>query len=277
MSVLRSVTKDWPFAKKGKGGGGGDGGDGGDTKDIGIRISDIEFPNVGDVPRLDYGEILKGFYATLFNKTDKTVPVAFKAVILSGDRVVIELGNGNFTLKPNSTTKTTSGYSFKATEKIFPAPGEYRLRFTMINTDTKKREDEITRRFWVEADPELRGPFDVKRARFSELQKPEIQKLEWMLHFEGDNRQTLYYNLDHPAYQHNDDTEERLAKYLSEIFCSGALQLLIRQAENDEIEEEKLAKLSFDINKLLSKDPKVMYSEMNRAIGSIKFDVHSIM
>lgn len=277
MNVLRAVTKDWPFGKKSKGTGGGGGGGGGEIKLIGIRISDLEFPNPGNTPRLNYGENLDGFYATIFNKTDENITVIFKAAVLSGDRTVLELDNKEIKLKSNSEALTADGYSFKVTEKNFPTAGEYRLRFTITNANTKKREDEITRRFWVEVDPELRGPFDIKPLHFSEIPKPEIQKLEWILSSEGDNRQTLLYNLDHPDYRHNDYTEDRLAKYLSEIFCLAALQLLVRQAENDEIEKEKLEKLPFDINKLLSKDPKIIYPELMKAISSIKFDIHGII
>lgn len=277
INVLRAVTKDWPFARTGKGGGGG-GGNGGDhIKEIGIRLSDLKFPNPGNVPRLNYGDKLEGFYAKVFNKTDNSIEVLFKASILSGDRIIIDLDNKTIRLDPKSEKKVCDGYSFKISKKDFASAGEYRLRFTLTNADTKKREDEITRKFWVETDPELRGPFDVKPIHFSEIRKEEIQKLEWYLQIEGDSRQTLYYNLDHPAYQHNDETEERLAKYLSETFCMGALQLLIRQAENEEIEAEKLKKLPFDTNNLLSKDPKLMYSELAKAIGSIKADVHNII
>jgi len=277
INVLRAVTKDWPFAKRSKGPGGGEGGGGVEIKTIGIRISDLEFPNPGNTPRLNYGENLDGFYATIFNKTKEDIAVIFKASVLSGDRIVLELDNKELKLKPKSEILSADEYSFKVTERDFPTAGEYRIRFTLTNANTKKREDEITRRFWVEVDPELRGPFDIKRAKFSELLRPEIQKLEWILHSEGDNRQSFYYNLDHPAYQHNDETEDRLAKYLSEIFCLGALQLLVRQAENNEIEEEKLKKLPFDINKLSSKDPKIVYLELTKAISSIKFDIHGII
>jgi len=277
MSVLRIITKDWPFAKRSRGTGGG--GNGGDEKikKIGIKVSDLEFPNPGNVPRLNYGEKLEGFYARVFNKTDIAVEVVFRANVLSGDRIISELDNQKLKLKPKEEQLTSDGYSFSISKKLFPAPGEYRLRFTLTNAETKQREDEVTRRFWVETDPELKGPFDVKPIHFSEIDREEIQKLEWYLQSEGDNRQTLLYNLDHPAYQHNDETEERLTKYLSEIFCMGALKLLIRQAENEEIDEEKAKKLPFQIDNLLSKEPRIMYDELTKAIGIIKSDLYGII
>jgi hypothetical protein len=278
MNVLRTVTKDWPFGKNNKGTGGGDDEPSvSEIKLIGIKISNLEFPNSANAPRLNYDESLDGFHATIFNKTEENIKFIFKANVLSGDRTVLELDNKEIELKPNSETLAADSYSFKVTETSFPTAGEYRLRLTLTNANTKKREDEITRRFWVEVDPELRGPFDIKRLNFSEIPKPEIQKLEWILNSEGDNRQTLLYNLDHPDYQNNDSTENRLAEYLSETFCLAALQLLVRQAENDEIEEEKLKKLPFDINKLISKDPKIIYLELMKTISSIKFDIYGII
>lgn len=277
ISVLRIITKDWPFAKRSKGGGGGGGGGDEKIKKIGIRVSDLEFPNPGNVPRLDYGEKLEGFYAKVFNKTKVPVDVMFRVSVLSGDRVIIELDNKKLKLKPGEEKPTSDGYSFSVSKKLFSASGEYRLRFTLTNADTKQREDEITRRFWVETDPELKGPFDVKPIHFGEIDRLEIQKLEWYLQSEGDNHQTLLYNLDHPAYQHNDETEERLTQHLSEIFCMGALQLLIRQAENEEIDDEKAKKLPFQIDNLLSKEPRIMYTELTKAMGAIRSDLHSVI
>ena len=278
MSVVRIVTKGWPFARAGKGGGGGsDDGEPPTIKPIGIRISNLNFPNPGNIPRLDYNEILDGFCAKGFNTTEKEIEVIFRAAVLSGDRTVLELDNKRLPLPPRSGILTINKYSFKATKKIFPTPGEYRLRFTLTDAQHKKRLDEITRRFWVETDPELRGPFAVRSLHFSELSRPEIQKLEWVLDFEGDNKYTLYYNLDHPAYQHNDETERFLAKYLSEIFCMGALQLLIKQAKEEKIDEKKAKGFPFDLEKLVSGDPKDMYTELTKAISSIRADVHNLI
>lgn len=180
MSIVRVVTKGWPFARTGTGGGGGgEDEDGGPViKSVGLRISDLNFPNPGNIPRLDYNEILDGFCAKVFNKTSEDVEVIFKASVLSGDRAVLELDNKRFTLKSDTKISTVNKYSFKVTKKLFPTAGEYRLRFTLTNAKTKKGVDKITRRFWVETDPELRGPFGVRNLHFSELQKPEIQKLE---------------------------------------------------------------------------------------------------
>jgi len=279
VSIMRAVTKSWPFSKRNRGGGGGDeDGDGGTIKEIGLRMSNLNFPNPGNAPRLNYGESLDGFYAKVFNKTEKKLQVNLKAFVLSGDRVVLDLDDRSFLLKPTPGMSDINKYSFKATKKIFPSAGEYKIRFSLRNAETKKTVDEITRRFWIEMDPKLSGPFEIRGLPFSELQKPEIEKSEWQLYPEGDKKYTLYYNIDHPTYHYNDENEYRLTNYLSEIFCMGALQMLVKQAEDGEIEDkEKMKNLPFDVDRLLSDDPKIIYAELTKAIGVIRFDINNLI
>ncbi len=274
MNMLRSITRDWPFQKTGTGLGGGKTDDPKSPpliQDIGIKICNLKFPNLEDIPRLNYGQKLKGFYAEIYNKTGFDEKILFRAQLLSGDRELIEIDKKEILISSNGKEKTTEGYLLEASKKLFPDAGEYRLKFSI----TDKNKDEIhriIRRFWVEMDPQLKGPFNVSGLHFGERSIDE--KLEWHLENEGDNKYTLYYNYDHLSYLYNDENDERLGKYLSEIFCLAALQLLIKQTNYEDLSDSDRKKIPFDIDKILNKNPEISYKEFIRVIASIKYDIH---
>lgn len=275
LSILRAVTKNWSLSKLSKGGGGGGNGGTNPAKYIGVRLSDLSFPNTGNIPRLDYGQKLQGFKIVVYNKTNKTLDVTMNAFVLSGDTKIMDIRNESLILKPKST-EVFSENVIEVTKNIFKSAGIYRIRLHLIDNEKNIRLDEITRRIWVETDPELAGPFDVKRISFLELpEELNINKSkEWILSPEGDDKYTLYYNQDHPVYFYNDETETRLTYYLAETFVMGALELLIRQESiKGEIElTKKELPIGFDM--LKSQSPLESYSECILALSKLREDIY---
>ena len=103
LSILRAVTKNWPISKWSKGGGGGTGGGNGSDKTVGVRLSKLSFPNPGNVPRVDYGQVLEGFDIVAFNREEKGRDVTLDAFVLSGDRRILDIRKESFNLEPKST------------------------------------------------------------------------------------------------------------------------------------------------------------------------------
>ena len=277
LSILRAVTKNWSLSKSNIGGGGGASGDV-SNKDIGVRLSDLNFPNPGNIPRLDYGQKLKDFKIVVYNKTDNKINVTMNAFILSGDTRILEIRGESFILKPKSTEVFPENL-LEVNKSIFKTAGVYRIRLHLINNDKNIRLDEITRRIWVETDPELAGPFDVRGRNFSDL--PEELNIstskEWFLSPEGDNKYTLYYNQDHPAYYFNDETETELVGYLAEIFSMGALELLIRQASLKNDGERPVKELPIELDALRSSSALESYSECVFALSKLREKIYGIL
>jgi len=279
LSLMRTITKNWPIARwsKGVGGGSGDGGNGSD-KHIGVRLSNLSFPNPGNVPRLDYGQKLEGFTIVVFNKEEMARDMTLNAFVLSGDTKVFDIKKESFQLKPKST-KDFQDNSIEITKKDFKSPGEYKLRLNLIDNSTNERLDQITRRIWVEMDPKLVGPFDVKRLKFTEL--PETWKTdkvrEWVLSDEGDGRYTLYYNIDHQAYIYNQETDTKLMVYLTEIFLMGALELLVRQGVTKKEEMKDTKGLPLDLETLVRAGPLEVFKEYMLALSRLRESMYPLV
>ncbi|MFC1900443.1 hypothetical protein ACFLYN_02505 [Chloroflexota bacterium] len=278
MTILKALTKNWPLSKLSKGSGGGGNGGTPSDKDIGIRLSELLFPNIGNIPRLDYGQKLEGFKVIVNNKTSNEFNVTMNGYILSGDKKIMDIRNESFILKPKSR-EVFSDNIMEVTKHVFKSAGIYRIRFHLIDNTKNVRLDEITRRIWVESDPELAGPFDVQRISFFELpEELNVNKSkEWILSPEGDNRYTLYYNQDHPAYLSNDDTETRLIGYLAELFLMGAIELLIRQESIKEDVEQSKKELPIEIDMLKSSSPLESYNECILALSKLRENIYGNM
>lgn len=277
LSVLKAVTKNWPLTKGTQGVTGGDGGDPAPIKDIGIRLSDLTFPNPGNIPRLDYGQKLQGFKIVVYNQTNNAINVSMSAFVLSGDTKILDFRNESFVLSAKST-RTFSGDVVEANKVVFKNAGVYRIRLNLVDNKKSIRLDEITRRIWIETDPDLVGPFEVKRLKFSEL-PPELNvstSKEWVLSPEGDDKYTLYYNLDHPAYLYNED-EEKLVGYLSEVFSLGALELLIRQSSIRDEGDKNIKESPIDLEMLKSSNPLESFISCVSALSKLREKIFGII
>lgn len=277
LHVLRTLTKNWPFPKSGGGSGGGSTDEPVDTinKTVGLRLRNLKFPNDANIPRVDYNENLKGFFVSIFNKSDEDLKCRFSLSVLSGDRVIKTIHDEELILEKNSIVDTDE-YNLQINKKDFSSPGKYRLVLKLIDKDKNEKKDQIVRNFWVETEPELGGPFKMQPTNFSEWPNVDVG-MEWFLDSEGDNRYKLYYNVEHPAYQNTEDDIGRQEQYLAELCMQGALKLMIQEAVAEGPDQDKYKKLPFDIEKLISNNPKDIYSEYVRANSIIKADVYNII
>jgi len=279
LSILRAITKNWPISRWSKGGGGGDnGGSVSDKKDVGVRLSNLLFPNPGNIPRLDYGQKLEGFNIVVFNREETPRDVTLHAFILSGDTKIVDIRKESFGLKPRST-KTFGDHSLEITEDDFESAGEYKLRLNLIDNGTNTRLDEITRRIWVEMDPKLAGPFDVKRLKFTEV--PATWKIdrsrEWVLSPEGDGRYTLYYNMDHPAYLYNHETDAKLTAYLAELFLLGALGLFVREGLTKKEESKNVEGVPLNLEIIANGEPLQVFNEYTVALSKLRESMYPLV
>ena len=278
MHVLRAITKNWPFPKTGKGTGGGGGGSEIFKKPLGMQLHNLKFPNDTNEPRLDYGDELSDFQVSIFNKTDKLVKLKYAAYITSGDRPILTLDENDFTLDANQDIKSKN-YDFLIERTLFQSPGEYKILLKLVNLQNNKQVDKIVRRFWVATEPKLKGPFEMQQAHFSELAEylPHLNEdMEWELESKGDNQYIFWYNLDHPSYLFNEEGEVQRAQYISEIALQAALELLIKNIKDEQIEKNDYDKLPFDVTKIISNDPLTVYREATRAISILKAQANKV-
>lgn len=242
LSRLKKITKGWAFFRGGKGPGGGSGKTKEKTpKKIAIRLSNINFPNTENIPRVNYGDKIKDFYPLLKNETNIDIDANLKIIVLSGDRIVLNIEDKDMILKKNTKwEKIGETYNIDINEKNFDEPGEYRLRLKLSNNQTKHVEDRVTRRFWVEKSPNLKAPFNVKRYDFDQF--PENfahHDKQWYLDPKSEDRYTFVYNITHPLYLNEEDSEENLADYLTSLFAEGAMALIIKKIDIENIEQIK--------------------------------------
>jgi hypothetical protein len=240
LALLRLLTKGWSLGSHGHGVNPTEPGvEPPSIKEVGLKLHKFLFPNEANIPKLSYGEAVSAFECEAFNKTTEELKVNFKLLILSENRIVSELANVNNLLKEDSSL-TYGPYDLKVDEKNFPDKGEYKLRLILSDVNTKERLDELTRKFWVESEPSLPAPFDVRGMQFSLIPNiKDVEKLEWILESEGDGKYTLYYNIEHPVYRTYDSDTKSLAMYLAEIFYQGAIELVVRRASRVEKEAGK--------------------------------------
>ena len=214
----------------------------------------------------------------VFNKEEQGRDVTLDAFILSGGRRIIDIQKQSFRLKPKSRD-VFSGNIVTISKKDFKTPGEYKLRLNLIDNSKNIRIDEITRRIWVEMDPKLAGPFDVRRLNFEDL--PDTlnidKRREWVLYPEGDGRYTFYYNEGHPAYTHNDEPEAKLIAYLSELFLLGALELLIREGLTKKEELKDAKEMPLDLEVIKSSEPLKVYGEFTLALSKVRESMYGLV
>jgi hypothetical protein len=128
-------------------------------------------------------------------------------------------------------------------------------------------------------DPKLAGPFDVKGLKFPEW--PDIMKIdkrrEWVLLAEGDDRYTLYYNIDHAAYLHNDETDAKLTAYLAEIYCFGALELFVRQGLLKKEDLKGTKELPLNLDMIASGEPLDALREYTLALSRLRERLYNLV
>lgn len=280
LALLRSVIQGWPLSETGLGPiEPSPGLPTHSPKKQGVQLSNFLFPNPSNMPRLNYGQTIEGYFLTAFNKSDQEMEAEYSIKLLSGDRLIETVDKGLIKVAPHSVEPCGEAHRLEASPDLFPVPGSYRLKITLLDPtqETKPIIDTITRIIWIEDDPKLKAPFDIVPSHFSEYEESGIPlKSEWFLAAEGSGRYKFYYNLDHPTYLRHEGTETGQTRYLSEIFAAGALDLLIqrlRSVDADELSEYN--SLPFDVSVLQSGKPDAVYRETMMAMSKIKFDIDS--
>jgi hypothetical protein len=229
------------------------------------------------MPRLNYGESVPAYSLSGFNKTEVVLEGEYKISLLSGDRLVELIDHDEVDIEPHSHMQLGESHQLQATTELFPEPGEYRIKATLMDRSEKKKTiHEITRKVWIEQDPNLNAPFDIEPWPFASLEESGITsaKAEWYLSNEGSGRFKLYYNIDHPTYLASEANDVAQARYLAEMFAAAALELLVRRikADGEEVELNR-EKLPIDVEIILSNDPEAIYKEVMTAMGKIKYDI----
>ncbi len=202
------------------------------AKLVGVSINNFTFPDPETAPRIDWGGSFSGIGVTAYNRTDDTLSVALTFSVLHGDRTTLGLINRErFPLETNDQ-RAFAPYDIVIDERTFSEPGEYRLTATLADSKTGDKIDHVSRRFWVQADPPLRRPFDLTAV--PELPEPN-QRRQWIVSGSINNSATLYYNTAHPAYRlAEEEGEDALGDYLLEIALEGAIQFVLGRPNRED-------------------------------------------
>jgi hypothetical protein len=238
-------------------------------KPIGLAFRALKFPDFRRAPLVKWDEQINEFFVEAFNYNEKAHTCRVNVYVFQGNRQIIQLENRrNIVLSPGSLRKF-GPLGIRFTRDTFLGPGVYILRAAMIDEDTGDRLDILNRYIYLEQDPPFRAPFDVQMIQ--EFPQP-WEKHQWRIVRTGDDRCTLYYNGNHPAYLTYEAIGEGAQRYyLFTIFLEGALQLVLdRPIEEDgETDYHPLARDKIE------GDPKEAYLEMIRGLSEVKYNVFS--
>jgi hypothetical protein len=202
------------------------------AKPVGVSINGFSFPNPEIAPRIDWGQSFSGIGVTAYNRTDDALSVALTLSVLQGDRTKLGLINREqFSLDPKAQ-RAFAPFDVVIAQQTFSEPGEYRLSATLADSKTGDKIDHVSRRFWVQADPPLRRPFELTAV--TELPEPN-QRRQWIISGSINNSATLYYNTAHPAYRlAEEEDEEGLGDYLLDIALEGAIQFVLERPNRED-------------------------------------------
>lgn len=196
-------------------------------KPVGVSIHGFAYPDPGTAPRVERGTEFDGLSLEAYKQTATAKEVVVAARILHGDRIIETL------LEPQRVAVAAGQssvwpVSFEVDDS-YDEPGEYRLKVTMDDAETGERIDDVARRFWVDADPPFRAPFDVKQERY--FAEPNHRR-QWMISGQIPVA-TVRYNTSHPAFREAEQADE-LQEYLRDIFMEAAIALVLDRPDRDD-------------------------------------------
>ncbi len=236
------------------------------TKKKGVILSAFAFPEPERAPRVNWGESVQGFRVSIFNKTGSPFSAQLKVMLLFGDRVLVDLENqGGLNVPGRGSLGPFGPYSIEFKKSAFPNPGVYKLRVRLIDEHDKSEIDALTRKIYLEKEPELRVPFGVMGN--SGFDVPH-DKRQWLATGELGHDPVLFYNTHHPAYARveSEDDEDKLGCYLFEVFLEGSVDYILGRPDREDG--------SPDFHPLDGKrikgDPKDAYDEVIAKISEIK-------
>jgi len=234
------------------------------NKLLGIMLHNFNFPDPERTPRVNWGEEIKDFEIRIFNKTTERLKGRLKIFMLFGDKEVNTVHDEkDIDIIPDLKHKSFGPFNITFSKNIFPDPGEYRLRIRLINEISHIEIDSLTRKIWIEKDPEFRLPFDPKPDDFTE--KEPIKNRQWWADGILGQHPTLYYNIEHPSYK-DAENDERLTDYLFEIFLEGSMAFILDRPDKEDGTPDYHP---LDTEKIEG-DPKDAYLEISGKIAEIK-------
>jgi len=234
------------------------------NKEIGIMLHKFNFPAPERAPRVNWGEEIKDFEVRIFNETSDNLKGQLRIFMLFGGKEIIPPihDEKGIDITPYLKPKLFGPFRITFSKSIFPDPGEYRLRIRLINEATHAEVDYLTRKIWIEKDPEFRAPFETLGDDFKE----PIEKRQWITHGILGQNAVLYYNTAHPAYKRVEDDDIELHDYLFEVFLEGSMDFILNRPER---ENGTADYHPLDSEKIL-KDPKDAYFEISGKIAEIR-------
>jgi len=277
LQIFNFLSKDWPLDLNGHGSKSQVHPPGplGSIKNCYISIKDFVFPNPARVPRLNYGDAMSGWSLEIGNIKAPAKSLQLECGIFSASSKLFEIVNEEIDLKTDSVycyKGNDSGLNFSVSKDMFPGPGKYRITATITDPRTKKIVDEINRFFWIEMDPPLQAPFDMKPLAFSEFVPDKVES-EWRLQL-GDDNNIVYYNTDHPSFvSASRNKSEEI--FLGEVAGMAGMQLLISSISVISPEEARSKKLPFDYDALFGEDHVVRYLETIKVRDFIRHKILS--
>ena len=202
------------------------------AKSVGVSINNFAFPDPEIAPRIDWGLCFAKIGVTAYNRTDESRSVALTFSVLHGDRVILALINRErFELDPKDE-RSFAPFDILIDEKTFTEAGEYRLTVTLADQKTGDKIDHVSRRFWVQADPPFRKPFELTPA--DGFPEP-YEHRQWLTTGSINNSAELLYNTKHPAYQlAEDEGEDDQGDYLFNIALDGAIQFILSRPNSED-------------------------------------------
>jgi len=199
-------------------------------KEAGIAINNFRFPDPDIAPRVNYGHSLRDLSITAFNREIPAFSGLVSFAVLFADTVVLSLlDHEKVELKPG-TDHSLGPFDIPVEKDVFQEAGQYRLRATFVDEITGEQIDGVTRRFWVEADPPLRQPFELFPV--PNLPEPNNRR-QWITSGSINNSATIYYNTSHPAYRTTEEDEFLLQDYLLQIVLEGAIKFVLSRPDSD--------------------------------------------
>ena len=233
------------------------------NKKIGVMLHNFNFPAPERAPRVNWEEEIIDFEVKIFNKTSDKLKGQLRIFMLFGDKEIITIHDGRgIDIIPYLKPKPFGPFSITFSKSIFSNPGEYKLRVRLINEKTHIEIDYLTRKIWIEKDPEFRLPFEVLQDDFKE----PIEKRQWVTEGILGQNPVLYYNTAHPAYKQIEDDDIELHNYLFEIFLEGSMDFILNRPEKEDGTPDYHP---LDSKKIL-KDPKDAYFEISGKIAEIR-------
>ncbi len=233
-------------------------------KDRGLSFKDFLIPNEGF--RVNWGQQVT-FSLWGFNKTSEAVEYKISLRVLHADSEIVKLlDSESLTLDANSRKQISDSSFTLAIEKPqYENVGEYRVKATLINAETGEEVDTLTRKFWVESNPPMRQPFELKASLF-----PPDLTLAWSADV---NNMMLLYNTNHPEYRSAEKNEDTQTDYLLKICLEGALHFVLAKTFEDAPDYAPL-----DTNTIMQSDkdiiPEKTYAEVMAYISKIRWKIY---